>query len=774
MPRLRSPNIVPRNDLLGTLNAYLLATVLVVIAIMLCVALDPTVPAVQFGVLFLAVTAATVICGIGVGFLSLIASSVCAWYFILPSTLLFQLASARQASVFLLSMVFASAIIVFVGSMRTAMVRSRHAIQMLNGIFEAQPDGIMLTDAGGRVTNVNRRAIEMFGKSREAVIGIPLENLFPERLRARLISHCASDKTGSASREMKERLDLFISRGDGTEFPVDILIDSIMIGGSAHAIATMRDLTELEAPATTPAESRQRSDDLEKPMHGAEEIRVWADAFTHAAVGLTITDPITRSLRFVNKAWAEMHGWAADEVHGMPTSMFFPEDELSRLPALYAEADRTGHVTFEVRRLRKDGSTFLAAFDVVTVHDADGSLLYRVASSRDITESRRSEELLRHATKMEAIGALTGGMAHDFNNLLGAIILSLDFVQSEMADTDHLKRFVLEARTAAQSGAELIRSLLAFARRQSLNPTRIELNDQVRGMFRLLSRVLGEEIEIILECAPDIWPVTADPSQLEACIMNLATNARDAMQNGGSLTITTNNQRLDADYAQLNPSVTPGDYAMIVVSDTGTGMTPEVVAHVFEPFFSTKEVGKGTGLGLSMVLGFAIQSGGHVSVYSEPGVGTTIRLFLPRTRSDADAVPAGSEVVPGVPTKGNGETVLVVEDNATMRRVVAHQLTGLNYAVIDVDSAAAALALLETEVVDLLFTDVVMPGGMDGFALAERARARWPSVRVLLTSGYSGDRMNRRLDGLQSSSRLLGKPYDLEELARAIRETLTA
>ena len=252
--------------------------------------------------------------------------------------------------------------------------------------------------------------------------------------------------------------------------------------------------------------------------HSPEEMRVWADAFTHAAVGLTITDPNTRSLRFVNKAWAEMHGWSAEEVLGMPTSMFFPEDELPRLASLYAEADRTGHVTFEVRRLRKDGSTFLAAFDVVTVLDADGALLYRVASSRDITESKRAEELLRHATRMEAIGALTGGMAHDFNNLLGAIILSLDFVQTEMPDTDPFKPFVMEARSAAESGAELIRNLLAFARRQSLHPTRIEVNDHVRGMHRLLSRVLGEEIEIVLDCAADIWPVIADPSQLEACI----------------------------------------------------------------------------------------------------------------------------------------------------------------------------------------------------------------------------------------------------------------
>ena len=246
------------------------------------------------------------------------------------------------------------------------------------------------------------------------------------------------------------------------------------------------------------------------------------------------------------------------------------------------------------------------------------------------------------------------------------------------------------------------------------------------------------------------------------------------MPNGGILTITTANQRLDADYARFDPSVTPGDYAMIAVSDTGTGMSPEVVAKVFEPFFSTKEVGKGTGLGLSMVLGFATQSGGHVSVYSEPGEGTTIRLFLPRTSKSAEAVVEDSTAVAAEPVRGDGESVLVVEDNAAMRRVVVRQLSELNYTVVEADSASAALAKLETNAVDLLFSDVVMPGGMDGFALAERARARWPSVRVLLTSGFSGDRVNLRMGGLASPPRLLGKPYDLEDLARAVRDALDA
>jgi PAS domain S-box-containing protein len=774
MPFLNNLNNAPWHGPPGTRDTWLTATALVAIALALCAALDATFPALRFSTLLLAVIATLMICGIRAGIFSLIITAAFAWYFILQPTLAPRWQNAGQVGALLLFVVYVSSILVLLGSVRATIERSRHVMRMLNATCEIHPDGVLLIDARGSVTNANQPAIEIFGQSRESLTGVQFESLFPEHLRARLAQTRSADTSRSDIERLTKMPGLAIQRRDGTEVPVDIRYQPIEAGGSVSAIVTVHEMTRKITESKLYAADRQQNATGGEPSHTPEEMRVWADAFTHAAVGLTITDPITRSLRFVNKAWAEMHGWTADEVLGMPTSMFFPEEEQPRLATLYAEADRTGHVTFEARRRRKDGSTFLAAFDVVTVHDTDGRLLYRVASSRDITESRRAEELLRHATKMEAIGALTGGMAHDFNNLLGAIILSLDFVQREMADTDHLKRFVVEAKTAAESGAELISSLLAFARRQSLNPSRIDVNDQVRGMYRLLSRVLGEEIGIELACAPDVWPVTADSSQLEACIMNLATNARDAMPNGGTLRITTGNQRLDSDYARLNPSVTPGEYAMISVSDTGTGMTQEVVAHIFEPFFSTKDVGKGTGLGLSMVLGFAMQSGGHVSVYSEPGVGTTIRLFLPRARSGTDPVPAEKEMVSGTPVKGGGEAVLVVEDNAAMRQVVTHQLAQLNYVVTDVDSASAALAMLEAKSIDLLFSDVVMPGGMDGFELAERVRARWPAVKVLLTSGFSGDRVNRRFAGSPSPPHLLGKPYDLPELARAVREALTA
>jgi PAS domain S-box-containing protein len=747
----------------GTLEAYVLAPVFVAIATTLCIGLSSAPPGVPFVLLFAAVVASAMICGIGAGLLALGVGSLAAGYLFSPPGFLPRWDNVRQFYGLVACILAAAAIVVWIGYMRRAAAGSRRAVHSLMMIFDAHPDAILLLDARGGITDANRRAAELFGKSRLTLIGTPFDGLFPARLRANIALLRASPKVVSR---------LPVARQDGAECPVDVQISSVSMGGKVQSIATLR-TTGSSRPALT--EHHGQPGALEDRPHSAEEMRVWADAFTHAAVGLTITDPTTRSLRFVNKAWAEMHGWDAQEVSGMPTSLFFPEDELPRLPAIYAEADRSGHVTFEVRRRRKDGSTFLAAFDVVTVRDAAGNPLYRVATSRDITSGKRSEEMLRHTTKMEAIGGLTGGMAHDFNNLLGAIILSLDFVKSEMSDQDHLKPFVAEAKSAAESGAELIRNLLAFARRQALHPTRIDVNDQVAGMHRLLSRVLGEEIAIVLHTTSDIWPVIADRAQLEGCLLNLATNARDAMPKGGSLTIATSNEHLGDDYVKQNPSVTPGDYVMIAVSDTGTGMTPDVVAKVFEPFFTTKEPGHGTGLGLSMVFGFATQSGGHVSVHSEPGVGTTMRLFLPRAHLlVAAANPAGAvaPALPAPPKKGDGETILVVEDNAVMRRVVVRQLAELNYVVHEVDNARTALEMLENGTVDLLFSDIVMPDGMDGFELAERVRARWSSVKVLLTSGFSGDQVSRRTGAVRTTARLLGKPYNLEELGRAVREAL--
>jgi CheY-like chemotaxis protein len=368
---------------------------------------------------------------------------------------------------------------------------------------------------------------------------------------------------------------------------------------------------------------------------------------------------------------------------------------------------------------------------------------------------------------MEAIGSLTGGLAHDFNNLLGVIIGNLDMVKSGGSLSPHDSELVGDAVDAALRGAELTRRLLAFARRQPLAPADIALNQLVGGIVGLMRRTLGENISIAVELASDTWPVHADPAQLEAAIVNLATNARDAMPNGGRLIVTTGNRHLDADYAALHPDLSPGDYAMIEVTDTGFGIAADTMDRIFEPFFTTKEPGRGTGLGLSMVFGFIKQSGGHINVYSEPGSGTTFRLYLPRQ----DARAALPEPVITSRSDGGNETVLLVEDNDAMRRVAKRQLEALGYRVVETDQGASALDILAREPVDLLFSDIVMPGGIGGFELARTALSRWPGLKVLLTSGFPEAKMQGNGEAI-AGVRLLSKPYRREDLARALRECL--
>jgi len=419
----------------------------------------------------------------------------------------------------------------------------------------------------------------------------------------------------------------------------------------------------------------------------------------------------------------------------------------------------------EYRIIRPDGSERHIHREWEIVRDEAGEPIEALGTIHDVTERRNTEQQLRQAQKMEAIGNLTGGMAHDFNNLLGVIIGNLDLARERSGSDGELRELIGEALEAAWHGADLTRRLLAFARQQPLRPARVDINELVGNTARLLRRLLGEDIEIALEPGELIWPVTADPAQLEASIANLATNARDAMPKGGRLMVRTANRQLDRDYAALHPDVAPGDFAMIEVSDTGTGIPAEIMSKIFEPFFTTKAPGKGTGLGLSMVFGFLRQSGGHVNVYSEPGIGTTFRLYLPRTQAAAEAADE-TDAMPIVP--GAGETLLVVEDNAGLRRVVARQLRELGYRVLESEHAAAALAILEREPVDLLLTDIVMPGGIDGVELVRSVLQRWPTLKIVLTSGFAHARLDEN-GSIFADLPLLSKPYSKDELATALR-----
>jgi PAS domain S-box-containing protein len=465
-----------------------------------------------------------------------------------------------------------------------------------------------------------------------------------------------------------------------------------------------------------------------------------------------------------------IYGTASDSTHmtaGGLLRLIHPGDRDRVAGELLKIIRRGGLYRGEFRINRADtGAERWVRVATQTVAGEDGRPGRFVGAHLDITDLRATQQQLQQAQKMEAIGNLTGGMAHDFNNLLGIIIGNLDMLRDSAPLSADDTELLSEAFDAATRGADLIRRLLAFSRRQPLQPRPIAVNEMVSGIAGMLARTLGEDIPISLDLAAEVWPVRADPAQIEASLVNLATNARDAMPNGGRLIIATANRRLDADYAAGHAELAPGDYAMIEVSDTGTGIPPDVLARIFEPFFTTKEVGKGTGLGLSMVFGFVKQSGGHINVYSEPGVGTTFRLYLPRDGQDAAA--AEAEAATRAESGGDGETILIVEDNPGMRRIVKRQLVELGYRVLEADGGAAALAVLAQEKIALLFSDIVMPGGMNGIVLAEKAMAAWPAIKIILTSGFPDAHLGDQV----ANVRLLSKPYRRADLAEAVRAAL--
>jgi signal transduction histidine kinase/HAMP domain-containing protein/ActR/RegA family two-component response regulator len=401
------------------------------------------------------------------------------------------------------------------------------------------------------------------------------------------------------------------------------------------------------------------------------------------------------------------------------------------------------------------------------IRDARGTQTGAVMVFRDVTQAKEIERQLRQSQKLDAIGQLTGGVAHDFNNILTVITGTAEILAEGVADRPNLLAIARMIDQAADRGADLTRHLLAFARRQPLEPRSVDINNLVLDAAQLLRPTLGEHIEIESMLEPDAEPALIDPSQLSTALLNLAVNARDAMPNGGKLTLETGNVVLDESYARSNPEVQPGTYVMIAVSDTGTGIPAAVRDRVFEPFFTTKTVGKGTGLGLSMVYGFVKQSNGHVKIYSEEGYGTTIKLYLPRAGAKADA-----PMTTAPPMRGGDETIMVVEDDALVRNFVVTQLHSLGYRTMTAANGNAALAqLADGATFDLLFTDVIMPGGMNGRQLADIVVARRPAIKVLYTSGYTENAIvhHGRLD---AGVLLLAKPYRKSDLARMVRAAL--
>ena len=473
-----------------------------------------------------------------------------------------------------------------------------------------------------------------------------------------------------------------------------------------------------------------------------------------------------------NPGAERIKGYSSAEILGQHFSRFYTEDDRRKgLPqTALATAERTGKYEAEGWRCRKDGTTFMANVVINAIRHASGRLLGFAKITRDITEKKAAEEQLRQAQKMEAVGQLTGGVAHDFNNLLTVIMGNLENLDRILPPAPSTQRIIAAALRAASRAAMLTHRLLAFSRRQPLTPEVLSANKLVAGISELLRRTLGESILVETVLAGGLWPTLADGNQLENALINLAINARDAMPEGGKLTIETANTHLDEAYARMHDEVQPGQYVGIFVTDTGIGMTPETVAHAFEPFFTTKEIGQGTGLGLSQVYGFIKQSGGHVKIYSEVGLGTTVKLYLPRYRGTEQAVDEKLEThqLP----RGRSELVLVVEDDPDVRDYTVEMVGDLGYSVLSAPDGASALRLLDSHrEVSLLFTDVGLPGGMNGRQLAEQALRRQPQLKVLYTTGYARNAIINQ-GRLDPAVEVVFKPFTYSDLAIKIRHIL--
>lgn len=616
---------------------------------------------------------------------------------------------------------------------------------------------IYMLDPQGRVTSWNAGARRFKGYEPDEIIGEHFSRFYTEDDRAREIPRIALE---TAEREGRFEAEGWRVRKDGTLFWANVVIDPIRDGAGelvGYAKIT-RDLTE-----------RKATD--EKLRRSEERFRLLVQSVTDYAIYMLDPEGHVSSW---NPGAERFKGYVADEIMGEHFSRFYTEEDRGAgIPATALEtARREGRFEAEGWRVRKDGSRFWASVIIDRICDEQGELVGFAKVTRDLSEKREVEEQLRQSQKMEAIGQLTGGLAHDFNNLLTGIGGSLELMQVKIAQgrAGDIDRYLTAAQGAVKRAAALTHRLLAFSRRQTLDPKPTSVNRLLKGIEDLVRRTVGPSVQVEVVGASGLWPILVDPNQLENAILNLCINARDAMPDGGNLTIEAANRWLD-ERAARQQDLPVGQYVSLCVTDSGIGMTPEVIAKIFEPFFTTKPLGEGTGLGLSMVYGFARQSGGQVRVYSEPDQGTTMCLYLPRHHAEApfedeDSPPASVE------PSGDGEVVLVIDDEPTIRMLVAEVLAASGYAVIEAPDGPAGLRVLESNArIDLLITDVGLPGGLNGRQVADAARTTRPDLKVLFVTGYAENAIVGR-GRLEKGMYLLTKPFQMEALANRIREII--
>ena len=520
-----------------------------------------------------------------------------------------------------------------------------------------------------------------------------------------------------------------------------------------------------------PAQLLPRLDELQRRVAVWEAAQRLSAAVEQAAGAVIITD-VQGHIQYVNPGFEHMSGYGQAEVLGQtPRILQSGEHDATFYGELWATI-RAGNIWHgRLVNKRKDGTRYVVDATITPVRDANGQIANYVSLQRDVTREAQLEEQYRQLQKMEVMGQLTSGIAHDFNNLLTVINGFAELLQVQLSPYEPAHELLAKIRDAGRHGVELVQQLLAFSRKQTITPRLVDLGQLVAGMQSMLQRVIGEHIELTTHVAPDLWPVKVDATQMEQVIVNLAVNARDAMPQGGRLTIEVANVVLDHEYVGGHLQAQPGEHVLLVISDTGIGMTPEVKAHLFEPFFTTKGQGKGTGLGLAIVYGIVKQNGGNIWVYSEEGLGTTFKIYLPRADTESAAQSAARTEVREPSPNGN-ETILLVEDNDSVRDLARLVLRRQGYQVLSAADGQEALDVAAdySGRIHLLLSDLVLPG-ITAAWLSQRLGQLHPGLKTLFMSGYTDD-MVARCNGSETTFAFLQKPFSSLELARKVRAVL--
>ena len=632
-----------------------------------------------------------------------------------------------------------------------------HEQSRLRAVVDTAVDGVILINARGVVLMFNPACETLFGYASFEVIGRNVKMLMPEPYQSGHDGYLSNYRETGVRKIIGIGREVLGRKRSGATFPMDLSVGESEEDGEPIFVGIIRDLTERKA-----AEQALRE--------GGERLRAVVDT---AVDGVILIDA-HGAVQMFNPACERLFGYVADEVIGRNVRMLMPapyREEHDGYLENYrvTRAPKIIGIGREVTGLRKDGATFPMDLSVGEARQEGESIF--VGIIHDLSARKRTEEQLVQAQKMETVGQLSGGIAHDFNNLLTVILGNAEALSVRLKARQDLRQLAEMIVTASERGAELTRRLLAFSRRQMLQPTALDCNALVEGMKVLLRRALREDVELRLAVAASPTFAMADSAQLESAVLNLALNAQDAMPDGGTLTISTEEMFVDPAALGRGADIKSGRYVCLCVTDDGTGMSRETLERVFEPFFTTKEVGKGSGLGLSMVYGFVKQSNGHVTIYSEPGLGTSVRLYLPVAEGhhNPQPLPRGEEA--GAPL-GGAETILIVEDDPFVRSHAIASLESLGYRVMVAADGREALNLLATGArPQLLFTDIVMPGGISGWELAAEARGLIPGLPVLFSSGYPQETLARR-GHVDPHAQMLSKPYRLAELAKRVREAL--